>query len=58
MLISAMFLCRSVDELPSPNSDSEVGEGEKKQKSKIPRRKFPWTDETRYKITMNSQNLL
>ena len=43
-----MFLCRSVDELPSPNSDSEAGEGEKNQKSKVPRRRFPWTDETRY----------
>ncbi|KAJ9581862.1 hypothetical protein L9F63_003793, partial [Diploptera punctata] len=37
----------SVEELPSPNSDSEAGDKEKHQKSKIPRRRFPWTNETR-----------
>ncbi|XP_069687198.1 ubinuclein-1-like isoform X3 [Periplaneta americana] len=41
---------KSVDELPSPSSDSEIGEGENKiavQKSKVPRRRFPWTPEIR-----------
>ncbi|PSN54691.1 hypothetical protein C0J52_01072 [Blattella germanica] len=37
---------KSVEELPSPNSENETAESDK-QKSKVPRRKFPWTDETR-----------
>jgi hypothetical protein len=43
-------MCRSIEELPSPSSDSEVGEGENRatvQKSKVPRRKFPFTHEVR-----------
>jgi hypothetical protein len=43
-------MCRSIEELPSPSSDSEIGEGENKtavQKSKVPRRKFPFTHEIR-----------
>lgn len=41
---------KSIEELPSLSSDSEVGEGENKtaiQKSKVPRRKFPFTHEVR-----------
>lgn len=41
---------KSVEELPSPSSDSEVGECENKaavQKSKVPRKKFPFTHEVR-----------
>ncbi|PNF36146.1 hypothetical protein B7P43_G10959 [Cryptotermes secundus] len=41
---------KSIEELPSPSSDSEFGEGENKtaiQKSKVPRRKFPFTHEVR-----------
>jgi hypothetical protein len=43
-------MCRSIEELPSPSSDSEVGESDTKaavQKSKVPRRKFPFTHEVR-----------
>lgn len=41
---------KSIEELPSPSSDSEVGESDTKaavQKSKVPRRKFPFTHEVR-----------
>jgi hypothetical protein len=43
-------VCRGIEELPSLSSDSEVGEGENKtavQKSRVPRRKFPFTLEVR-----------